>query len=550
MKNYFFIILLLLPAGLIIAEDKWNPRLNLEYQGGESRTLGRASVTYPLYQDPKQMIFTDFRFMLDDNENREGNLGLAWRRIFQEKFIWGLYAFGDRRRSEFENNFNQLTLGTELLTDTFEFRANYYLPETDKKAISNQSFLRFVNQGGNLFAARETVTAFEQALPGFDVEAGYGFHIRELDRLWFYGGYFNFDDSGFREVSGATARAKYEWHNPFDFTGTRVDFGFEYRNDNVRGTNRLLSVTLSIPFGKVKAAERFETLSPLDIRMMTPIMRDVDIVSGAQDLRAAIGSEFGPEVTNLEILEQAFKVSTLSDSEPQALKDTFDKVLEVFGIKLYFTDGASEAKAVRAANILAQYIDNDGDGRADNLPVLQALQADNGGIMMFQDSDELETKLGGFIGTEDEVYFHKLQDLQADEVRENGVGGEFDGSLEELLHLITQRGYGNWNPADFAEEPSSTLARLHDESIAKGNYIVAGTDVEGLPDSYTEYIYWGLTSILGAQDFTGRFDAIKGEWKLNTADKLRAAEPEFYNFLTSEAYRLPTRLPDGTYTVE
>ncbi len=35
----------------------------------------------------------------------------------------------------------------------------------------------------------------------------------------------------------------------------------------------------------------------------------------------------------------------------------------------------------------------------------------------------------------------------------------------------------------------------------------------------TEYIYWALTSILGAQNFSGRFDEIKEEWKLKHRGK-------------------------------
>ena len=37
----------------------------------------------------------------------------------------------------------------------------------------------------------------------------------------------------------------------------------------------------------------------------------------------------------------------------------------------------------------------------------------------------------------------------------------------------------------------------------------------------TEYTYWGLTSILGAQEFPGRLDNIKNEWRPNTAQKVK-----------------------------
>ena len=40
----------------------------------------------------------------------------------------------------------------------------------------------------------------------------------------------------------------------------------------------------------------------------------------------------------------------------------------------------------------------------------------------------------------------------------------------------------------------------------------------------TEYIYWGLTSLLGAQGFPGRAEQIGNEWRLNTPTKLKAGD--------------------------
>ena len=39
-----------------------------------------------------------------------------------------------------------------------------------------------------------------------------------------------------------------------------------------------------------------------------------------------------------------------------------------------------------------------------------------------------------------------------------------------------------------------------------------------------EYIYWGITSWLGAQDFPGRCEEIDREWELCTMDCLRELE--------------------------
>ena len=64
----------------------------------------------------------------------------------------------------------------------------------------------------------------------------------------------------------------------------------------------------------------------------------------------------------------------------------------------------------------------------------------------------------------------------------------------------------------------------------------------------TEYFYWGLSSILDAQSYSGRLDEIGDEWDLNTESKVKATDPTLYDLLTDSKYKLPTRIPDGTYT--
>ena len=61
----------------------------------------------------------------------------------------------------------------------------------------------------------------------------------------------------------------------------------------------------------------------------------------------------------------------------------------------------------------------------------------------------------------------------------------------------------------------------------------------------TEYHYWALTSILGAQQ--NRLDEIGQEWKLNTKEKVQNQDAAVYQLLTDPQYNFPTVLPDGTY---
>jgi len=61
----------------------------------------------------------------------------------------------------------------------------------------------------------------------------------------------------------------------------------------------------------------------------------------------------------------------------------------------------------------------------------------------------------------------------------------------------------------------------------------------------TEYIYWAMTSVLGAQE--NRAGEIQQEWKLNTKAKVQQMDTAIYQLLTDPQYVFPIVLPDGTY---
>ena len=61
----------------------------------------------------------------------------------------------------------------------------------------------------------------------------------------------------------------------------------------------------------------------------------------------------------------------------------------------------------------------------------------------------------------------------------------------------------------------------------------------------TEYIYWAMPSVLGAQE--NRAGEIQQEWKLNTKAKVQQMDTAIYQLLTDPQYVFPIVLPDGTY---
>ena len=246
-----------------------------------------------------------------------------------------------------------------------------------------------------------------------------------------------------------------------------------------------------------------------------------------------------------------------SDSRSTESAATFDaffpKEIDVFGVSIRGTSTTPDGKMLHAAHIMAEYLDNDADGEVDNPLVVEAMQTRNATLVMTLDRDEL-----------DEFPFEKLppgefQDQNAAETipggRERGV---FDASLEEVLHLITHVGYANAYPDVFGEFPGTVLANAMD--IARGGHF------KSIPEPYpedawysyddttcdyscmaTEYLYWAITTKLGAQDFPGRREQIEHEWRPNSAEELAARDEAIYALLSDPAYKLPTVLPTGNY---
>ena len=265
-----------------------------------------------------------------------------------------------------------------------------------------------------------------------------------------------------------------------------------------------------------------------------------------------------------ELLELAGDTNLSIESIPEYADPTFNvfsQYIDVFGVGIYATSDIPEEKIFHAAGVMAQYLDNDEDGLPDDPNVIRALQAKQASIYIFPHPDSRAEE--DFF---DEIEYLldngklALQPLYGEEIVPNGAAtGEFDASLEEILHIITNSGYALTYPNVFGEEPGTEIADAMD--AARGGHF------ERVPNSYlpeawftyddktcdyacmiSEYHYWALTSLLGGQDYPGRGEEIGQEWQLNTPEKLQSGDPAIYALLTDPQYHFPTTLPDGNYS--
>ena len=231
---------------------------------------------------------------------------------------------------------------------------------------------------------------------------------------------------------------------------------------------------------------------------------------------------------------------------------SFNRKVVVFGIDIYAVSAVEDSKLLHAANVMAQYLDNDEDGSIDNQLVLDKMLENKAFLIMWKNENDLEIdppfdRIGQDLGNDETVPLFVL----------NGKMGSFDASLEEVLHLVNNSGHSYAYPQVFGQIIGSELANAMD--IARGGQFIT------IPDSYPEnawytyddetcgyadcqtieYLYWALTSMLGAQE--NRLNEIDNEWRLNTPELLQSSDTAMFSLLTNPEYKMPTQLPDGTY---
>ncbi|MFQ3341530.1 MAG: hypothetical protein ACI9TK_001194 [Flavobacteriaceae bacterium] len=243
-----------------------------------------------------------------------------------------------------------------------------------------------------------------------------------------------------------------------------------------------------------------------------------------------------------------FKIVSNNDSELSG----FNRKVVVFGIDIYADVKVEDSKILHAANVMAQYLDNNEDGLVDNQLVLNKMIKNKAFLVMWKNEKDLNINFPlGRIG----------QDLGNDETNPSfvvdGKTGRFDATLEEVLHLINNAGHSYAYPGAYGQNQKSALSKAMD--IARGGQFFEIPSVYPADAWFSyydktcdyetcqtiEYLYWALTSLMGAQE--NRSNDIGEEWKLNTPNLLKETDAQIFKLLTNPIYKMPNVLPDGTY---
>ncbi len=285
---------------------KWFPHVELIAKPGTERIVGKADFFVPLLQRRNWLVFANARGVFTSDPIQEGNFGLGFRHIVPDLFfgqdsILGLYGFFDIRNSAYGNTFKQGTIGVELLTEMFEFRANGYIPQSKQYQIGNGV------SGATLTGITLTSagTLVERAMPGFDVEAGVRLPLGDDFSFGLNAGYFRFERASTR-VEGPRVRTELVFDNAMGWRDAKFVVGGEVRDDKLRGTEGYGFLRLRLPLNSAPGGNNSRPrLRGIDREMTRFVYRDTDIVSPAVTVGAGAPIRDQASGETVEVFEVA-----------------------------------------------------------------------------------------------------------------------------------------------------------------------------------------------------------------------------------------------------
>ncbi len=221
---------------------------------GYESSFGSIEGFVPLSQSSgSRLTFLEGRLSLSTEKSLvSGNVVLGHRFYSPNaNRIFGGYIAYDARDTG-KSSFNQIGAGVESLGESFDFRANAYIPVGDTRHLADEQVVNtgtsfsepffqsnFLAQTRNL--QRQINRRLEAAMTGFDVEAGVKIaQIGETGDLRGYGGLYYYDAPG---SSGSVG-----WRTRLEARPTdSLKLGLAVSNDATFGTNVVLNVGATFP---------------------------------------------------------------------------------------------------------------------------------------------------------------------------------------------------------------------------------------------------------------------------------------------------------------
>ncbi|MGC0371930.1 MAG: hypothetical protein DGJ47_000631 [Rickettsiaceae bacterium] len=255
----------------------------------KSRLISEIDFLSHIKQKGKKHYLLSTKFKKDNQQSMEVNLGLVYRNILHNRYIFSFYNYYDRRSTRYNLSVYQWTTGLELLSENYDLRANAYLAQKKKKIIGPPS-IELKNESTSFFALSTNI-AQEHSLNGYDVEIGIPF-LHEISlfknsQLLISKYYFHRHNVATKE--GVRFKLEKQLRNNINndyFSAITIFAGGKYMTDRYWSDFQRFKkhhwqgcIGLKVKTSLRKKNHKRQRLSKLQQRIMNPIARDVDIVT-------------------------------------------------------------------------------------------------------------------------------------------------------------------------------------------------------------------------------------------------------------------------------
>lgn len=361
---------------------KWGPYIDFIARPGTPTSTGTIDLFVPVAQADDWLVFLNARGTLTSEPSQEAGLGGGVRHIvpdfiFGQDTILGVYGFVDFRNSSNGNSFVQGTIGAELITERFEVRINGYLPGSRTYTVAGTTTSGITLQGTNVVLTG--TSRQEQALPGFDVEAGLRFELDPDTTFRVNAGYYRFARGGTR-VEGGLARAELQFDDPFGFDGASLSIGGELRNDNYNGTHGNATLRFRMPLGASRnGGDEGAGFGDIDDLMVRPVQRFDNVVAPevdgpVEDMGLVTDAATGQTLQVFHVAQTAQGTGDCS-SVQNACTFTVAQSLAGVGDTFVAVDVAGDIASAFALNAANQRVVGAGDTGTVSVPLTDALQS-------------------------------------------------------------------------------------------------------------------------------------------------------------------------------
>ncbi len=257
-----------------------------------------------------------------------------------------------------------------------------------------------------------------------------------------------------------------------------------------------------------------------------------------------------------------FNFELLTEHPFECLNQELDVFVDVFGIYVISHSSIPTEYVEHSANVVAEFMDNDGNGVMDDPAVHYFLVENNFVVPVWTEAlqEEVFPSLRGTF-CEDNLGWAASMYYGHDDWAFGGIkqAGTWDTNLEEIWHVLSMGWYWAY-PEYFGDRPGSRLADAMDAARGGQFQTVPDSYPEGAwysYDDYTcdyycqihEYFYWILMANIEALDpaYTNKCADSAHEWYVCTKDELQQIDPQAYDLLNNQGFRLPTNIPVGNY---